>query len=371
MQFYCSKENLNYALNSVYKAVAVQHTLPILEGIYIRAYDNILTICATNLEIGIETRIPAVIEEEGDFVVMAKLFTDVVKKFPNENIYFSGDDNNMIHLNCGGSKFSLLYIDSHEYPTLPDVSKDIYFSVDNELFRSMIRQTIFSRAIHNNLPMLTGEKLEIKDGIARLIALDGYRFAMVEENLVDSPEGEIDEIIPGVAMQEAYRLLSMNEEEELKISIANKQIMFEIGSTRLTSRLLEGQYIDYQQLMPGDFETRVKINRRELMQSCERASLLAKERNNNLMKMEFGLDKLLITSHSDMGNVIEEIDIETEGELLTIAFNSKYFIDVLKVLTDEEIILDFTTKVSPCVIRSVEEDSPYIYFILPIRFNDL
>ncbi len=365
MNIVCTKANLLEGLLRVQKAVSGRTTLPILEGILIQALDGQIKLIATDLEIGIETQVEGEIIQEGSVVLSSRIIVELVRKLPNGQVELKVGEDYRTRIHCESSRFIIQGQNALEFPELPEVDDEVQIQVSQDLLRDMIRQTIFSVAVDETRPVLTGALMEASEGEIRLVALDGYRLALRRGRTVNTQAHGIKEVIPGRILNEIGKLLQ-GEGEEVGISRANNQILFQWEGTRIISSLLEGEFINYIQIIPEEHKSRVRISTELLLDSCERAALLAREGKNNLIKMEILQEQLVITSNAEIGQVHEEIPIQLEGEELKIAFNSKYFIEALRNIGDEEVILEFTTSVSPCVIKPVEGDN-FVYLILPVR----
>jgi len=227
----------------------------------------------------------------------------------------------------------------------------------------MIKQTIFATAQDETRPILTGALLEISEGKASLVAIDGYRLAV--KNVAINSVNDIKVVIPGKTLNEISKILD-DDDSDVKITFTSSHIIFNLGNTVIISRLLEGQFLNYKDIIRNEYKSKVKIKTKDMQASIERASLLAREGRNNLVKFTVSDDNLIITSNSEIGNVYEEIPIELEGNDITIAFNSKYLLDGIKVIDSEEVIMNFVSNVNPCIIKPVEDNS-YTYLILPVR----
>lgn len=365
MNIICSKKNLLEGLSIVQKAVSNRTTLPILEGILIQAQDNQIKLIATDLEIGIERSIEGDIIEEGSVVLSSKIIVELIRKLPDAPVKMKSDDEYKTKINCASSEFIIQGQSGVDFPELPEINQEHSIEIPQDLFRNMIRQTIFSIASDETRPVLTGTLLEIEDEQVRLIALDGYRLALRRGKTENGDHYSLNEVIPGRTLNEISKILT-SEDEMIQISKQGNHILFQYDNTSITSRLLEGDFINYNQILPEEYKTRIKVLTSELVDSCERAELLARQGKNNLIKMEILQGKLIITSNAEIGQVHEELSIETEGQDLKIAFNSKYLLDALKIIEDHEVFLEFTTSVSPCVIKPIE-DEYFVYLILPVR----
>lgn len=367
MKFNCSQQTLARALNTVSKAVSTRTTLPVLKGILLEAKsDGTLTLTASDLEISIRKKIKASVEEEGSVVVISKFFSDMIRKLPNEDIYIEETTDSRILIRTNSSESSGICLPVEDFPKIgerEENSKELI--LNKEIFKSMVKKTAFAASIDESKGILVGILTEIDENAVNMVALDGYRLAIAREKLTGS--GETKFIISAKIMNEISKIVVDDEsEDDINISLGEKKAAFNIGSTEVILRLMEGEYIKYREIVPKDNSVSVKIGKEILLESIERASILAKEGKNNLIKMVIRDDLLTVTSRSEEGNVKEEIVMDKEGDDLEIGFNSKFVMDVLKVIDDEEIVMDFKTGTSPCVVRPVSGDA-YEYLILPVR----
>ena len=365
MKFNCSKESLMGALNIAQKAVSSKTTLPILEGILFSVQDNNLLLRSTDLEIGVEVSIPAEVQQEGAIVLSSTITGELIRKMSGSDVFFESDDHNQMKIECLLSNFTLKGLATDEFPDFPEIIEDHIFSIESSVLRELIKGTLFSVATNENIPVLTGVKIELQGNDINLIALDGYRLALRSGKIKESLEEDLSVIIPSKSLSEINKVLS-NYTGEVIVKFSKNQIFFQMDNTQFTSRLLEGEFINYKQIIPVEKTTQVRVNRRLLLESSERAALLAREGKNNLIKMDFNQDQLILTSNADIGDVFEIIPIVNSGESLKIAFNSKFLIDALRVIDGEEFIMDMTTSVGPGVLLPAEGND-FIYLILPVR----
>lgn len=368
MNFNISQKLLYKGINTVQKGVSNKSTLPILTGILIEAKNNELKLTGTDLELGIVTTIPCEVVQEGSFVIDSKLFGEIIRKLPDLSINIKVDDGNYAQIKCDNSQFKIKVQPSIEYPELPGIENAKDLVIPKEILKSMIRQTVFATATDDFRPVLTGELLEIVNNKISLVAIDQYRMAYKRINIEDN--SELKAVIPGKTLVEINKILE-NIEGDVKIFITNNHIFFHLDGTIVTSILIDGKFINYQDIVRNEFNLKVTVKTKDLQESIERASLLAKEGNNNLIKFKINDEKMIISSNSDMGFVQEEVPITLEGEDLIIAFNSKYILEGLKVIESEEIEMHFVNNVNPCIIRPVSEEE-YIYLVVPVRIpNEL
>lgn len=367
MKFTCSQQTLAKALNTVSKAVSTRTTLPILKGILLEAKaDGTLILTASDLEISIQKKVEAEVQQEGSVVVISKLFGDIIRKLPNEDISIEETEDNNILIKTNSSEFTVMSLPVEEFPKIGEKennSKPLVF--DREIFKDMVRKTAFAASIDESKGILVGILTEINEDAVNMVSLDGFRLALAKEKMNSAEESKF--IISAKIMNEISKIVSDDDtDSDINIFLGDKKAVFNIGNTEVVLRLMEGEFIKYRDIIPSDGTINVKVGKEILLESIERASLLAKEGKNNLIKMTIKNDLLTVTSRSEEGNVKEQIVMEKIGDDLEIGFNSKFVIDVLKVIDDEEISMVFKTGTSPCVVRPVEGDA-YEYLILPVR----
>ena len=362
MRIEINQRSLANHINIVQKGISSKSTLQILDGILLEAKDGKLKLIATDLEIGIETYVDCNIIESGSIVVNSRIFGDIIKKLPNSQINIIVEENKM-NIKCENSEFNIIGNGSSEYPELPTIINQNSFTMPKDLLKSAIRQTVFATTEDETRPILTGVLLETNNNIASFVALDGYRLAL--RSVPINIEEDIKIVIPGRALVELNKILDESE-ENLSIVVAPGHIIFDLGNTLLFSRLLEGQFLNYRDIIRNDHKSKVIVNKKEFQDSLERASLLASEGKANLVKLNIKEDKVIIKSNSEVGNVNEQVYLEQEGDILNIAFNSKYILDGIKVIDSEDIELLFMGSLNPCIIRPVEDEN-YTYLALPVR----
>lgn len=365
MKIICNQKLLANKIGIAQKAINGKTTLDLLKGILLSAKNDQLKLTGYDLEIGIETYTQAEVIQEGEIVVNARLFGDIIRKLPDSFVEIETDSENNVYINCLNSRFKIKGDSASEYPRLPDVNKDDLYNIPQDLLKNMIKQTVFAISQDQTKPILMGELLEIVDGNISLVAIDGYRLA-VRSATVDNVSNNAKVIIPGKALTDVNSLLST--EEDIQLGFDDKNAIFIIEDTKIITRLLEGDFIDYKKLLPREYNSKVKLNTKELLNSIERASLLSQSEKNNLIKLSIRDNSMAITSNTDRGNVYEEVSLELEGDYLDIAFNSRYFIEGLKNIDSEEIFIEFTTNVNPCIIKPADEVK-YTYLLLPVRIS--
>lgn len=363
MKFICEKHKLQDGIMIVQKAITGKTTMPILEGIYIKADSTGLTLIGSDMDLSIETKVEAQVENEGSIVIDSKIFGEIIRKLPDANVSIEILENDTVQITCEKSVFNVVYMNPDEYPELPKVDQDKKVKVPQNILRNMIKSTSFAIAQDETRPILQGVLFELKDKKLNLVALDGYRLAIKSEFLDNDFDVEV--VIPGKTLNEVSKIME-DSDDEVEITFTNNHILFNLSSTKIISRLLEGNFVNYNSLLPQEYKILINLDREELQNGIERASLMAKEGNTNLIKLEILEDTMVITSNSQLGKVREEVAINLQGEPMQIAFNSKYLLDVLKSMEDNSVLLEMTSSVTPCVIKG-KDDNSYKYLVLPVR----
>ncbi|MED9821565.1 MAG: DNA polymerase III subunit beta [Christensenellales bacterium] len=366
MRFSCDTNDLNTSLSIVSRALAVRSPKPILEGILLESCEEGLRLVCTDLALGIQTVIPASFSEEGRAVLPGKLLCEIVRKLPGGNCTISVSDRMQATIRCASIRTTISGFDPVEYPELPLVTGQA-FSMPQNMLRDMIGRTLFAIAVDESRPILTGCLMEIGRNEMRMIALDGFRLAMRQE-AISGPESDVSAVVGGKVLGDIAKILA-DTDEEVALCFSPSHVQMNMGATHIVARLLEGEFIRYRQILPQEWQTRVAVRTGELSSAIDRASLIAREGKSNLVCFKIDGDTLTVTSNSENGDMEEKIDVTTEGNDLTIAFNVRYITDVLKAISDDEVFMRFNSNVSPCVVCPTEGDG-YLYLVLPVRvFN--
>lgn len=364
MKLTCSKDALIDRINIVSKAVSSRTTLPVLECILLTADSTNLTLTGSDLEIGIKSSpISATVEKEGSVAIEAKLFSEIIRRLNGESVTIDANGNEAV-IKCGFSEFTLMTQPAEDFPALPEVEKEFSYKISQPMLRDMINSTIFSVALDESKPFLTGELIEFKPNSTNIVSVDGFRISYRMTESENSKESKV--IVPAKTMREISRILSGEEEKETEIFITDKHILFSMNGNTVVSRIIEGDYIKYEQTFTDSYKTRVVLDRSLLISSLERASLISRDARKMPVKLEIGGSKIIITSQTEIGKAYEEVEAAVEGEELKIAFNPRYLIDALKAIEDENVSIQFNSPLGPCIIKPVEGEL-YKYLILPLR----
>ncbi|MBP3895546.1 MAG: DNA polymerase III subunit beta [Mogibacterium sp.] len=367
MKIYCSRSELNKALNNVSHSVPVRTTSNILEGILINVDNNMMKLTATDTNITIETVINVQSDESFEFVVPAKLFSAIINKLPDEEIMMDfNNESNKLNIKCAGSSSELICFRGDEYPKikLNEGQNVIYLSKED--IKTLIRKTAFSASTDDINLILTGVLLEIKDGFMRMVGVDPFRIASYKIEVNESQDVRV--IIPAKLINETAKIMDAEGDDRLSFEIIDNKVVMAFDNNKVTINTFSGKFIDFERLLSRVGEINVRVKRDDLLKSTERASLLASVQNNNLIRFNIKKDVMLITSLNEEGNIEEKVEIINDGEELNIGINSRYLKDALSVIDEEEIMINFKDSVSPCIISPLKGDK-YNYLILPIRMN--
>ena len=363
MKISCLRTDLANAVSNVSRAVSTKAAIPALEGVLIKAYDNKLNISGYNLEIGITTDIEATIQSEGEIVVSAKLFLDIVRRLPEEIVMIETDDRMVTYITCGHVDYQIVGMSSVEYPDLPSFEQTDGITVNSKILREMIRQTVYAVSENTAKPIYTGSLFEIENGNFRIVAVDGYRMAIRNEN-VDS-ESKTSFVVPGKTQQEVLKLLT-DDEENVEIIIGQRHITFKVRNYRVISRLIEGTFLDYNTTIPKEAKTEIVMNTRSIIDAIERMSLLNNDRVQSPVRCIFADDEIKLSCASAVGKASGVLSVPIIGDSVEIGFNNRYMLDALKNTDTDEIKLILNGPTAPMIIKPVKGDA-FLCFVLPMR----
>ena len=366
MKLICSKANLLKGVNIVSKAVPTRTTMAILECILIDASTNEIKLMANDMELGIETKIEGEIVERGVIALDAKIFSEMVRKLPDNDVTIETDSSFKTVISCEKSKFNIIGKSGDDFSYIPYIERNDSIVISQFTLKEVIRQTIFSISDNDNNKIMTGELFEINDNQLKVVSLDGHRISIRTIELKNHYENK-KVIVPGKTLQEISKIIPGSAEEDVIIYISDNHIVFEFETTTVVSRLIEGEYFKIDQMRSSDSETKVKINKRELLNCIDRSTLLVKEGDKKPIIMNITDGNMELKINSFIGSMNEDIDIEKDGKDIMIGFNPKFFIDALRVIDEEEVSLYMVNPKAPCFIK--DEEGTYTYLILPVNFS--
>lgn len=376
MKVISNKASLLEIINTVQKAITSKPSMAIMECIKLDAdARGDMTVTGNNLEIAIEYKTVCNIPEGGSIALNSKMFGEIIRRLPDGDVVLSvNEENNVTTIKCANSEFNIKGLDADEYPAVPEIEENYRFSMTHEQLKKMIRKTIF--AVSQNearRPILTGALFDINTGVLNVVATDTYRLAIVSETVNSSLENK-KFVIPGSTLRELLKLLR-DDDETVDIIVSKRHAMFDFGTFKVTTRLLEGEFIKYEPILKTPNSIYVKVNIRDFSESLERASLLI---NDDMtakaekvpVRLNITLDKIEITCITGKGMVHDIVEASVSGDDIEIGFNHRYLLEALRACEDEVIRIEFSNPRSSCFIRS-EEDNSFTYMVLPVRlYND-
>lgn len=368
MKITCNKDLLQNHINIVNKSIANKINFSILECILLTANENGFILTCNNLDLAIQTKpIEASIEEFGEIALETKLFYDIIRKLPNQDITISKISDKVVEIICGSSKIKITTYNVNEFPALPTIlqSENNRYTISQLELKNMIKQTIFSIGQDPNKPNLLGSLFELKENALHVISIDGYRISFRKSKLIESSSAT-EIIIPSKTLQELVKILGIEETSSLSLYTTNKHVLFDLGNAIVISRLIIGEFIRYGQSFSNEFKTKIVVKKNILIQALDRASLVSRDNKKLPIVFELNNNQLEIHGKSELGSVYEKIEAKIEGEDMTIAFNPKYFVDALKAINEEVIQIYLIAPLSPCTILPLESDD-FKYLLLPLR----
>ncbi len=368
MKFIMNTQDMIEGLNTVTRALSARPAKQILEGVLFSAKDGRVTMTCSDGSLVIEYMNASDISEEGETVLPGRMITELIRKMPSGSVLIQAEDGRSASIRCMKNRSTLAVMDPMEYPTVNRMIQGIKVKIPQKKLKDMISHVSFAIASDESRPILTGCLLEISRTEARLVALDGFRLALQKLfQPFELPEGMdmISAIIPGKVINELARILP-DDDAFCTMMLEAGRVEFSFGNICLYSTLLSGEYIDYRRIIPSQFTVEALAEKSAVQDAIDRASLMAREGKNNMIKMSFRKNVLKITSNAEMGNVEEEMEISLNGQDLDIAFNARYIIDVIRNVTDDHLCMRFNSSVAPCVVVPQQGDQ-YLYLVLPVR----
>ena len=361
MKFVCNKQELLKGINTVIKATYTKFQKSILECIHIVA-GSTLTLDTFDTVTAIRTNIYSDIEEPGQTCIPARILQEIVSKFPDSEVTFESQEPSGIRLSCRSSAVVLQEMDASEFPAFPEMEGDS-FTLKQGDFKRMIDKTAFSAYIGEDKPVFTGILFESGEDTLSTVAIDGIRLA--KNTIHMEVPSTIRAIVPAKSLKEVARLMG-DEEENVQVSFGETACYIRMENTDIYTRLLDGEFMKYESIIHKTYKTRVKVETKLIEKSLEMVSVLAKEDSSNLVRLEIGQNSIELCSNSEYGAAKDVIPVLVEGEVLKIAFNAKYLLDVFKVVEEESVFLEFNDSLKPCVIRPAEGDA-YLYIVVPVN----
>ncbi|NCD09576.1 MAG: DNA polymerase III subunit beta [Negativicutes bacterium] len=365
MKILCSKDMLSTAISYTQRAVSVRSTLALLDGILFEADQDRIKLTGYDLETGVEATLPGDIFTEGSVVLNARMLGEIVRKLPEDVVTIDVDDNKIATISSGNSQFKIKGMDSQGYPKLPQMDDVQKVSVPQKKLKQMISQTLFAVSSDESRPAFNGILFNSKNGYLEMVAVDGFRLALRREAL-DGQMNETRFLIPGKALKDIQPILG--DTGDVTLFTTQNHIEFDMTDVKMISRLIQQEFMNYNSILPQSSSTNVTVNTKAFYQAVERAALIVPSEDRRFpMNLTFDRYKTMkIQANTELGNLYDEVPVSMTGEDIDVDFNPRYFIDALKTISDEQIMLCFNGPVGPCVIRPTEGDA-FSYLVLPLR----
>ena len=367
IQFSCEKVLLQSAIAMTSRAASSKSSLPALEGLLLQAGES-LTITGYNMSTGIRTLVPAMIQGQGDIVLNARLFGDIVRRLPDDMVTLTARENLTVHLHCGDADFDISGLSAADYPELPQVSGDYSVTMKQNVLRTMIEETSFSVSSNESRPVFTGALFEVADMKLTVVAVDGFRLALRRESLDGLEGGAFSFVAPGNALNEVRGICGPTEDPAV-VTLGKRHILFEMGDSQLICRRLEGEFLDYRTAIPRKNGIHVSVNTRDLITCIDRVSVVISEKLKSPVRCRFDDGRVTLTARTGDGEARDVCPIEGDGGGLEIGFNNRYLMEALRYAPADTVRLELNTDVSPAVIVPVEGEETFLYMVLPVRLK--
>lgn len=369
MKFAVATQDITSGVSTVIKALSQKGPIDIYECIYLEAYRSELMLRCTDMSTQIDTVIPATVLEEGICCVQGKLFAEIMRKLNGDEVELELT-NKTLNIKCGASSLNLATRDYKDFQAMNEVKKDYVVKTTQRELKSIIRMSTFAAASEDTKPVLTGALMEFEGDRLSIVALDGFRLSLCKCRMENANEGAVKALVYARTLNDINKIL-LDDDTPVSISVTRTHIEVDLDYTKITVRLLEGDFIKYRQMLPNEHLTRSRVNRSEILDSIDRVSLMARESKTNLVKLSFKEKELLISANSEAGRIDDKLEVDTMGDEIDIAFNPRFIMDVFKVIDDEYIYMDMNSPVMPCVVRPIQGDE-FFYLVLPVRlFNSV
>ena len=360
------RTDLSAAVSNVSRAVSAKASIPALEGILIKAYGEKISISGYDLEIGITTNIEATIQQQGEVVVSARLFSEIVRKLPEEVVCIETDDRMITYITCGQADYQIVGMSSVEYPDIPTFEENESFEIKGEILRDMIKSTVYAVSDNNSKPIYTGSLFDLSERTLNIVAIDGYRMAVRKEEIDSKAQAQF--VVPGKTQQEILKLIK--DDENVRVSVGQRHIMFKIDEYSVISRLIEGNFLDYKSTIPKENKTEVVINTRSLIDAVDRMSLLNGDKIQSPVRCSFTKEEIHFSCSSAIGKANDKIKADVIGDEVEIGFNNKYLLDALRNIDSDAVKINLNGSLSPMIILPVKGDS-FVSLVVPMRLANV
>lgn len=368
MKFTCNTKELSEACSNVMRAVSTKVTIPTIEGILIECGSDTLSLTGYDFEFGINTTLEANVVEPGAIVINAKVISDIIRKLPEGNVTFDISSTS-VSIISGAAQYSIMGIDADDYPELPSVSGGYPLFLNEVVLQSMIAQTLFAVADNeSSKPVHTGLKFELTQNQLRLVGVDGYRLAVRTETVKYDGE-DISFIVPKKTIREIIKLMGTDNEKNVSVSVGKRHIVFDIDNYSVISRLLDGDFLDYNAAIPKTATTTVLINTNDAIECIERTLPVIENDKKNPIRCLFDGDEMRVSTVSSLGRVVDYTHANVSGDRVEIGFNSKFILDALRASDTDQVRIELNSAVSPAKVMPVNDDS-FLFLVLPMRLKN-
>ena len=368
MKFTCEKILLQNAIAVTSRAVSSKSSIPALEGLLLHAGES-LTVSGYDMKTGIRTKVTASISEEGEIVLNARLFGDIIRRMPDDVVTITVDDKLMVRLTCGDADFEILGLSAADYPELPEVEDEFGISLQQRTLRSMIEEVSFAVSTNESRPVHTGALFEIAGDSLTMVAVDGFRLAVRREKLEKIEGGAFSFVAPGPALNEVKSICG-DVEDPAAVTLGKRHVLFEVGETELICRRLEGEFLDYKASIPRKNPIAVVADTKALIESIDRVSVVISDKLKSPVRCLFDHDKVLLSARTGNGEARDVCRLSGDGQGLEIGFNNRYLMEALRYAPADTVRIELNTGVSPAVIVPTEGEENFLYMVLPVRLKN-
>lgn len=365
MKVIFERYELTAAVTNVMRAVSTKNTIPALEGILLKTTENTVVLCGYDLDIGIRTEISATVIEGGEIVLSAKLFSDMVKRLPDNTVTLETDDKLVSYIHSGVVNYQIIGMSSYEYPELPTFETLQSFRVNTAILKNMIRQTNFAVSDNMSKPIYTGSLFDLRSGFLNIVSIDGFRMAVRKEKIASDINFSF--VVPGKTLGEILKFTA-SEESDVQIIVGKKHVVFKIENYSVISRLIEGKFIEYEGTIPKGASTKLKVKTKEITAAVERMSLLTNDKMQSPVRVIVADEGIKLHCTTVVGKASDYIEVAYEGDEVEIGFNNKYLLDALKNSETDELIMEFNGPLKPLKILPTEGDS-FVFLVVPMRLS--
>lgn len=367
MKFSCEKLLLQSAVGTASRAVSSKSSIPALEGLLLVCRGGALTVSGYNMQLGIRTKLAVEDEEDGELVLNARLFGDIIRRLPDDTVTFSSDDKLMVHLSCGDADFDILGLSASDFPELPEVEEKNAVALPEKTLKAMIQQTSFAVSTNEARPVHMGSLFEVGEGELTVVSVDGFRLALRKEPL-EQAGAAFSFVAPGAALGEVEKICE-EIDEPVNVTLGERHIMFEVGETQLICRRLEGDFLDYKNAIPRRNPISVVVDTKAMMESLERVSVVISEKLKSPVRCSFEQNRVLLTAKTANGDAKDVCRVSGDGKGLEIGFNNRYLTEALRYAPAETVKLELNTSISPAILVPVDGAESFLYMVLPVRLK--